>query len=358
MNRAQLTSLATVQDFPCITLATNTHYTFPDNANEATQIKLLLKNVKEYVLANFSKRDILTLLQYFDTIAEDLDMRNNLESIFIFLSNHTKTIVKLKQSIPKDIIQIGKGFAIKPLVKAQLLSEQYLILLLTQSVVKMYVANDERIEEELTNTDFPLVNHALHYTNHTTHDSRKIDVMQSAYFSLVDKAVLKWAHHYQMKCVVMGTAINFHHLLQLSEEPAMYSGHKAMNTHEASLAEIGKLAWRVMLEKQTEKNASAMEAMQEAVGAGLVVTDIGEMYLAAKAGNVDMLIIKDDYQQFVKKQSDAAFELLSDTDAIDEKEDITTAIVWETFAKGGQLFFLSANDLFPLGNIALKKKYA
>ena len=161
-----------------------------------------------------------------------------------------------------------------------------------------------------------------------------------------------------MKCVVMGTAINFHHLLQLSEEPAMYSGHKAMNTHEASLAEIGKLAWSVMLEKQTEKNASAMEAMQEAVGAGLVVTDIGEMYLAAKAGNVDMLIIKDYYQQFVKKQSDDTFELLSDTDAFDEKEDITNAIVWETFTKGGQLFFLSANDLFPLGNIALKKKYA
>jgi hypothetical protein len=357
MDLSQLSLLANAQSFPSVTIGINTHCTYPDNANEATQFKLHLRNVKEYILAHFSKKDITTLLKHFDDLAEELDFKHNLASIFVFLSNDTKVIIKLKQSIPQNISQIGRGFEIKPLVKAQLLGEQYLVLSLTQTIVRMYTAIDEHIEAELNNTDFPFVNHSLHYTNHTTHDSRKVDVMLSTYFNQVDKAVLKWVHHYQMKCVVMATAINYHHLLQVSDDATIYCGHHAMTQQTSSLVELGKLAWSVMLDKQAKKNRLAIESMQEAVGAGLVVTDIREIYLAVKVGNVAMLIIKDECQQFVKRTSDDAIELLSATEAFEEREDITNAIVWETFTKNGQLFFLPTNDLFPLGNIALKKKY-
>jgi len=174
--KEQLQKLAAEKNNPCVSISLNTHRTHPDNAQDEILLKNLLKEAEERVVNEFSKRPVANLLEKIKTVSKEIDVNYNLDSLYIFLSNDTQEIVKSSWETSKSGVHISDSFAIRPLIKNYNRSENYLVMLLSQSGVQLFEAVNADIVEEVRNENFPFSENR-HYNTHSDKgsDSKHLD---------------------------------------------------------------------------------------------------------------------------------------------------------------------------------------
>jgi hypothetical protein len=175
-SKSQLQKLATEKNSPCVTISLNTHQTHPDNEQDEILLKNMLKEAEERVISEFGKREVTSLLQNIDKVGKEIDANYNLDSLHIFLSNDTKEIVKSSWTTSNQGVHISSGFAIRSLINSYFLSENYLVMLLSQGGVYLYEAVNNSIIKELRNEDFPFSDNKQ-YNTHSNKgsDSKHLD---------------------------------------------------------------------------------------------------------------------------------------------------------------------------------------
>ncbi|MDQ2719340.1 MAG: hypothetical protein M3Z26_06200 [Bacteroidota bacterium] len=144
-----LANIASEKNNHCVTISLNTHRTHPDNIPDVIQLKKLLNEAEERVIAEFGKRPVKELLGKIETVVNEIDSNYNLDSLHIFLSNDTNEIIKSPWPIQENTVHISGTFSIKPLIKQFNRTENYLILLLSQSRVKLLHAINDVSDVEL-----------------------------------------------------------------------------------------------------------------------------------------------------------------------------------------------------------------
>lgn len=356
--KSQLERIASEINNPCVSISLNTHRTHPDNIPDVIELKKLLKEAEERVIAEFGKRPVKELLEKIDTLADEIDSNYNLDSLHIFISNTTKEIIKSPWPIQENAVHISDRFSIKPLIKLLNRIESYLILLLSQSGVKLLHAINDGIVEEIKNADFPFSKN-LHYLTHhdKLSDGKQVDKMVREFLNTVDKAVVKVNNDTDMNCVVICTEDNYSRLMQVADKPSIYYGHVHINYNDVANKTIAAEAWKIVNSLQKQSRKDAIIEMQEAVGQGNIITDLSDIYRAAKEGRGDLLITHNDFQQSVKMTGELTFDLVDDATQTDVIDDISSEIAWEVISKKGRAIFTSQEEIKSFGDIALKVRY-
>jgi hypothetical protein len=345
MKNNKIEKLASEKSNPCVTISMNTHRTHPDNAQDVIGLKNLLKEAKERVISEFGKRSVNELLEKIDSIEKEIDVNYNLDSLHIFLSNSTKELVKSPWPTLQNSVYISESFAIKPLIKIFNRTEEYLVLLFSQSGVKLFRATNDTISEEIKNQDFPMPQHKI------------VDHMVDEFLNKIDKAVVKVYNETDMNCVVICTEENYNHLINVADKPSIYYGYANINSHDTSNHTISNDAWEIVNAIHEKYRAEAIREIEESVGKGKVITDLSEIFHAAMEGRGDLLIVHNDFHQAVKMTGDYSFELVNDVTQHGVIDDITSDIAWEVISKKGRAIFTTQDEIKSLGNIVLKVRY-
>lgn len=358
MEKEKLEKLAAEKSNPCVTVSMNTHKTYPDNKQDAIMLKNLLKEAKGRIIEEYGKRPVNNLLEKIDSIENKIDISYNSNSLHIFLSDTTEEIIKSPWSMPLDTVQVADSFAIKPLIKLFNRSEEYLILLLSQSGVKLFNANNDEIIREIENDYFPFSENPHILTDpDKLSDGKKVDNMVREYFQETDKALVKYSNETGLKCVVICTENNYSRLMQVAAKPSIYFGYSRINYNDTSNKTIAADAWQIVFSFQEQYRTDAIKEMQEAKGLGKVITNLPDIFKAAKEGRGDLLIAHDDYRQPVLMTGDWSFDMVDDITLPGVIDDITSEIAWEVISKKGRSVFTSKEEIKEFGGIALKVRY-
>jgi len=354
----KLEQLATEKNNPCVSISLNTHRTHPDNIPDVIELKKLLKEAEDRVIAEFGKRPVKELIEKIETVGDEIDSNYNLDSLHIFLSNDTKEIIKSPWPIKENTVHISDTFSIKPIIKNFNRTDNYLILLLSQSGVKLLHSINDGITDEIVNDDFPFSKNPHYLTNHNKlSDGKQVDNMVREYLNTVDKAVVRVNNTTDMNCVVISTEDNYSRLMQVADKPSIYLGNVHINYNDVANNTIAAAAWKIVCELHKQKRTDAIAEMQEAVGQGNVITDLSEIYRAVKEGRGDLLITHDDFKQPVKMTGAFSFELADDATQPEVIDDISSEIAWEVISKKGRAIYTSQEEIKSLGNIVLKVRY-
>ncbi|MDO8367319.1 MAG: hypothetical protein Q7T20_11005 [Saprospiraceae bacterium] len=358
MQKEKLAALASERSTPCVSISMGTHRTHPANAQDVIGLKKLVNEAKERVITEFGKRPVSELLDKLENIEKEVDVNYNLESLHVFLSNETQEIIRSPWPVQHNSVQVAESFAVKPLIKLFNRSEEYMILLLSQSGVKLFVALNDGIVQEVKNEDFPFGQNPHYLTNtEKMSDGKQVDNMVREYLNSVDKALQSVHRENGMYCVVVCTEDNYSRLMQVTDKASTYYGHVSINYNDTANHTIAAQAWALIKTRQQERRSEAIQEMQEAVSQGKVLTDLSEIYKAAKEGRGDLLITHQDYSQAVKMTGEFSFELADETTAPDVTDDIVSNIAWEIILKKGRAIFTEQAELDALGKIALKVRY-
>lgn len=356
--RQKLEALATESNTPCVTISLNTHRTHPDNAQDIIQLRNLLNEAEERIIKEFGKRPVSSLLDKISNIESEIDINYNLDSLHIYLSNDTHEVIRSAWATNLDGVHISDNFDIRSLIKSYNRSEEYFILLLSQSGVTLYNAINDGITDEIRNEDFPFSDNR-HYNTHSDKgsDSKHLDDLVREFLNKVDKAVVKMYNETGLHCVVISTEDNYSRLMQVADKPTIYHGYANIDYNNTDTHHIAKQCWELIKELQYKRREEAISEIKEAVGKGNVLTDLQEIYQASIDGRGDLLIVHQDFAQAVVMTSDRTFELTADITNPLAIDDITSNIAWNILSKKGRVFFTMQDEIKELGNIVLKTRY-
>lgn len=357
MKNELLEKIASDQSNPCVTVSLKTHRTFPDCEKDEIRLKNLFKEASERLINEFDKKEVSGILSKMDEILETYDYRHSLDSLHIFLSAETSEIVKSPWPVNQNKVHISDGFAVKPLIIMNDRVADYMILLLSKSGARLYKANNDKVIEEIENEAFPSTDNPYFVNKAEASNSTKMDSMMLEYFNQIDKEIVKVYRETNLNCLVVSTEDNFVKLKKVADVPSIYIGTAAINYNDDSVHTIAKSAWEVIQANQKSERTKAIEEMQQAVSQSKVLTDLGEIYRAAKAGKGELLIVHNDYLQPVKMTGEDSFELIDDVTIHGAIDDINSVIAKEVISKKGRVVFTNQDEIKTLGKIALKTRF-
>lgn len=355
--KEQLLKLATEKNTPCVSISLDTHRTHPDNAKDEVMLKNLLKEAEERVISEYGKRPVASLLEKIESIASEIDLNHNLDSLHIFLSNDTKEIIKSSGNTSNEGVQISDSFSMRSIIKSYNRSERYLVMLLSQSGVQLYEALNDEIVQEINNEDFPFSENRHYSTNSDGSDSKHMDDLVREFLNRVDKALVKVHNENDLDCVVICSEDNYSRLLQVADMPSLYLGYASIDYNNTATHQIVQQSWEIVKELQQQRRTKAIEDIKESVSQGKVLTDLKEIHQASIEGRGEILIVHQDFKQPVMMNEDNSFELITDSTLPNAIDDITSNIAWEVLSKKGKVFFTSNEEIKDLGEIVLKTRY-
>lgn len=356
--RQKLEKLANEKNTPCVTISFNTHRTHPDNAQDVVQLKNSVKEAKERVVSEFDKKTVSPLLERLSEIENEIDENYNLDSLHIYLSNDTKEIIRSAWPVNEPGVYISNRFNILSLMKSTNRSEEYYILLLSQSGVILYNAINDAIVDEVVNDDFPFSeNRHINTHKERESDSKHLDDLVREFLNKVDKAVVRMNKETGLNCVVICTEDNYSRLKQVADKPSIYIGYSGIDYNNTDKHIIAGQSWELVKDLQKSRRAQAIEEIKEAVAQGAVITDLQEIFQASNDGRGDLLMVHQDFSQAVLMTSDRTFELTNDRTKVDAIDDITSKIAWAVLSKNGRVFFTAKDEIKELGDIVLKTRY-
>lgn len=354
----KIEKLGNEQSNPCVTISMNTHRTHPDNEKDKILLKNLLTEAENRVVKEFGKRETATLVKNIKDIEKEIDVRFNLESLHIFLSENTKEYIRTTWAINQDSVSVSNSFSFRHVIKAYNRDDEYLIMLLSRGGVTLYDALNADILDEIKNEDFPFAESPYFVPNpKKASDPKYVDSMIHEFLNKVDKALVKVAKQKDLKCIVICTEGNYRHLMQVVDRPDVYIGHATIDYNNSEPHQVVKQAWEIVKQLQKDKRTAAISEMKESVSQRKVLTDLQEIYRAVIDGRGDLLIARQDFVQPVRMKDERSFELLSDGSGADSIEDITSTIAWRVLSKKGRVVFTTQDEIKDLGNIVLKLRY-
>jgi hypothetical protein len=356
--RQQLEKLVNEKNGPCVTISLNTHRTKPDNAKDGILLKNLLKDARERVISEYGKRPAAALLEKIAALEAGFDHSHNLDSLHIFLSNETREVIRTAWTVNRDAVHISDKFAVRPLIKAYNRSENYLIMLLSQSGVYLYEALNDNITSGIVEAGFPFDENPHYITESVRRsDSKQLDNMVREFLNKVDKSLVKVHNQTGLSCVVISTPDNYSRLMQVADKPGTYLGHAPINYNDFKTHTIARQGYEIIQTIQKKRRLQAIDEMKEAIAQAKVITELQDIYRAALDGRGELLIVHQDYSQAVIMQDDRSFILTDDSSGKGVIDDIISVIAWEVLSKKGRVVFTRQEELKELGKIALKTRY-
>lgn len=357
--KEKIDKLRSEPEGPCVSIAINTHRTHPDSGQDALLLKNHLREAELRITKEFGAKGNEALLKNIERMNEEINHNYNLDSLNLFLSNNTSTLIRSPWPVSRNRVEISNSFSVRPLIRSYNRSEPYLILVLSQNDVHLYEALNDGIIREIKNDDFPFPEVPRHnYIPEKSGDPAYLDDQKREHFNKIDKALVKVHNETELKTVVISTPDNYSFLMQVADRPDLYLGHEKIDYNNAAPHQVSKQGWKFIQGINKEKVKKAVEEVKEAVSGGMVLTDLQEIYQAAIDGRGDLLIVHHNFVQPVMMNGDRTFDLIENPETPGAIDDITSNIAWEVIAKKGRTVFTSEDEIKTLGGkIALKTRY-
>lgn len=357
MFKETISALIQEQSNPSVTISLATHKTHPQNLSDRINLKNLINDAKERLSLEFGDREIAGLLTNLDEIETDIDHNYNNNGLYIFLSDKVKKYVRTSLAPLEDRVNIDEQFALRDLIRSDNRTEKYYILSLSQGAAVLYAAENDKVIEEISNEDFPF-QETSHIVNNPDEKSNahRVDSKLKEYFNTVDKALVKVVNENGLPVVVISTRSNYDDLLSVADRPKFYLGGIALDYNNSDPHQLAVEAWKFVEEQQEKERADAITEIKEAISSGKVLTDLQEIWQAAKNGQGDLLLVNSGFKQAVILKDDQ-FDYSDDPTAAGVTDDIVNDIAWDVLSKNGRVYFTSQTALDELGPIALKLRY-
>lgn len=356
MLKGKIQDLINQRNSPSVTISLITHKTHPQNLSDRISLKNLISTAKSRLAKEYDDRAISSLLNNLDELEAEFDHNYNNSGLYIFVSNDVKEYVRTSWPPAEDAVNIDDQFALRDLIKSYNRTAYYFILALSKGEIHLYKAQNDKIEKEVSNSDFPFQEDDHIVTDQDeASNAQRVDNKLKEYFNRADKALVKVVNERKLPVVVVSDRPNYDKLLEIADQPSIYSGGISVENSE-DLHQLAAESWKFMEIKLSEERGKAIEEVKQAVSSGKVITDLQEIWKAAKNGQGDLLLINSEFKQAVKISGED-FEYAEDAEAVGVTDDITNDIAWDVISKQGRVYFTSQPELTDLGEIALKVRY-
>ncbi|HET9882753.1 MAG TPA: hypothetical protein VFS81_13450 [Candidatus Binatia bacterium] len=302
---------------PCLSLYQPTHRAYPENQQDPTRFKNLLKSLEQSLRRKYTTREIKPLLQPFQDLSENQEFWNHTQDGLAVLGAPGLFRVYRLQRVVPELSVVADSFHIKPLIRILQSSDRYQVLGLNRREVKLFEGNRDALDEiepapgvPRTNTDAlgdELTEPHLTVASYGTgaagpamrhgHGAKRdeVDLDAERFFRAVDRAVLE--HHSRPSGLpLILAALPEHHSLfrQVSQNSFLVA--EAVDIHPDAISgeALRERTWRVLEPQYLARLATLVDEFGKKKSNGLGSDDAALIAEAAAAGRVATVLIEDE----------------------------------------------------------------
>ncbi len=360
----ELRALQEMRGYPLITIAMPTHRHFPDNTQDPIRFKNLVRQVRERLRLELSKRDVSTVVAQLESLAERIDWAHTLDGLIIFLGAGIERIIYLPITIRERVV-IDETFATRDLVVAQEALLHYWVLALSTEKSRLFEGwGDHLIEVE--SEYFPLL-----YDGPRSGDpeqplpggfginpSKYRDEQYRHYFRRVDQALRTTTRDPKALVVVIGVIRNRAFFREVHT-----GGYEIIAEIDGSVEResIHQVATSIQpaLESYLDRRAqAAVEELGKSVAQGLYTCSLADMWHYSRQGRAALLVVERNYAVAGRwDEQKKSFTIVEDPTEPGVIDDIVDDIIEATLLHGGHVEFIRAGMLPTCEHIAMALRY-
>ncbi|MGB4811271.1 MAG: hypothetical protein WBP13_02140 [Methylophilaceae bacterium] len=303
------------EETPCLSLYQSTHRQHPDNVQDPIRFRNLVKEMAESMRQKYPKREMASLLEPFEALADNKAFWNHTADGLAVLSAPGMFRAYRLQRPVAELAVVADSFHTKPLMRITQSADHYQILGLSRNSFKLFEGNRDSLLEVnvLANTaqtaDDILGKEAdsregAHRAYGPDGDTawHGTDAKQGAsdrdteqFFRAVDQAVMQRHGQTGGMGLILAALPEHHHLFRsVSKNPLLLKETLDVNPDAISLDVLRERAWQLIQPYFLDRLAGLVDAYGAATGKALGSDTLGDIAKAAWEGRVATLLIEAD----------------------------------------------------------------
>jgi len=353
-----LKQLKNMRSENCITIIMNTHRTKPDYLKDALQLKNLIKDAENRLMADTDKKSAQQLVGKLQELAGQIDHSHNLESLILFVNKDVTEYTRLPIKVV-DRVVIDETFATRDLIRAMHIEANYYVLVLSKERVRLIEASNNRVVKEF-GKPFPLEN--KQFFNKTTPEpsvASRQSSLTAEFFNQVDKEVNSTRHQNPLPVLICSVEENYSEYLKVADQKHSFFD-VFLNKNQIGEKDhaIVNEAWKLVEAHLVKQNNERKSELEKAVSDNKFLSDTNEIYKAITEGKIQTLFIEQGlFQPAVMENDEIIYvsnEHRSDTDVID---DIYDELIEYNMSYGGDVVFLPKGELTKFNGFGAITRY-
>lgn len=357
ITRQDLDQLQSMVKVPALSILLPTHRTSPDNRQDPIRVKNLVNQATERLSEEFSQRDLEPLLQQLEALTDAIDYPHTLDGLALFVSHDFAQRYYLPFKVPERVV-IDQTFATRDLVYGMHREQRYWVLLLSQASTRLLAGTGETLEE-VEDKSFPLpmtgpgATTALPYSA----DSAYVDDRQRRFYQQVDEALMAYNKLESLPLIVGGVDRQVSFFREVSQVANTIAGTLSGNFDKATIPELTGPVWELVQSVRQAQQADALEKLDQAMGAQMVASTIGEVWRFAHEGRGSLLLVEKNYHVPAILDEQGNFQQVEQVGGVSVMDDAVDEIIEAVLAKGGNVALVEDGTLDVYQRIALVLRY-
>lgn len=292
------------RDFPTLSLYMPTHRAMPGRQQDETLVKTLVARAKELLLKELPEEEAQKYIDKLEALIAEHDFSKSLDGLVCFVSGSLSQRFVVPFTVPELVI-VGRGFEIRPLVAGMQRSLHYFILELTPKISRLYEVFNGSFHEIVTPEKdalgnpvqgFPLdyvpSEPAMHEADKEgDKGGRYVNNHLKAYFEMIDRELGKvLQQHPGSPVVVCGVEKNLGLYKEITKHTPVIIGYQHGDFHAVhdlvqAVKPLVETFYRNKIDVLIQKFFDAENKLQQAVG-------IHRVWLMAYDGRIDYLLVE------------------------------------------------------------------
>lgn len=362
MNRNDLRELKSYAGYPCMTITLPTHRTSPDNKQDPIRVRNLLTEATNRLLESFSRREVASLLEDLERIADEIDYTHTLDGLAIFVSADVARKFYLPFTLNERVV-IDQNFHTRDLVFALNRTPRYWVLALSEKPTRLYEAVREDLEEVTTGSGFPLTHSGPGGASGLPNDpavnrSAFRDEHHRIFFRKVDEALGEIMANDPLPLAVVGVERFISFFREVTSHGNQIVATQRGSHDRTSAHELGQLVWPEVKASLAERRQGVLSELEAAIGGQRSASTIGEAWRLAREGRGAILLVEENFHYPARiNASGTGLEPLDAPNGPDDLDDAVDETVETVLNMGGRVVFFEDGTLAQHDRIALILRY-
>jgi hypothetical protein len=344
--------LASASNPICLTLILPTHRTAPDNQQDRINLKNLTAQAEASLRETYGARELSGLLEKMALI-DEIDLQHSKEGLLIFIGEHTFEYARVLFR-PEQRFVIDSTFATRDLIRQMLYEDNYYVLAMSQSKVRLFEGSNEHLVE-IKDKNFPGDNSLYTSDAGKASQSNTLDKYIEEFYNRTDKHF--YADHYKVQpghLVLAGTERNIAHYQNIADHKSIILASVEGSFDDTPAHAVAEKAWPVVRAALAARRQQTLEILNS-IPTGSISTDLSEVWKLIHEGRGGTLYVEKD---FIQAGVIAGETLMTSLNGEEElQNDVVDEIIEATLQFGGTIQFMDNGSLDAYGKLALVLRY-
>ncbi len=357
MNRHDIHLLQQISGYPAVTITLPTHRTAPDNHQDPIRVKNLATEAAGRLLKEFSRREIQPLLLRLEQLVSDIDYRNALDGLALFVNRDMARAFYLPFRL-KERIVIDETFATRDLVFALNRTPRYWVLALSEQPTRLFEGTRETLVE-IQGEGFPMRHEgpggdAPLPGGFGVQKSAHRDERHRQFFRQVDAALKPFMTDDPLPLAVVGVDRYISFFNEVSSHKSAVITTLTGSHDKTAAHELGKLVWPLVKANLAGRRQEMLKELDKAIGERKFVSTVEQVWRLANEGRGRLLLVEEDFHVPARvDETGMHITRAADPTAPDVMEDAVDEIIETVLRFQGEVVFMEKGLLHAHQGIAL-----